>query len=161
MPSKAILASASVAATVRSAHEFGIEAGPVGVDFTAVMGHVRASIAAIAPHDSPAALEADGVEVVHGAAVFTGQGTLRIDGGSHVRFRQALLATGAGPAVPPIAGLREAPFLTSDSVWDLTEAPTSLVVLGGGSIGCELGQAFARLGSGGDRGRGRRADHAP
>lgn len=147
VPSKAILASASVAAAARSAHQFGIEVGPVGVDFAAVMGHVRASIATVAPHDSPAALEAEGVEVVRGTAVLTGPGTVTINGAAPVSSRQVLLATGAGPAVPPITGLAQAPFLTSDTVWDLTEAPTSLVVLGGGSVGCELGQAFARLGS--------------
>lgn len=146
VPSKAILAAASVAASARTAHDFGITVDQVGVDFAAVMEHVRASIATIAPHDSPAALEAAGVHVMHGTAVFTGPDSATVEG-TPVRFRQALLATGASPVVPPIPGLRAAPHLTSDTVWDLDEAPTSVVVLGGGSIGCELGQAFARLGS--------------
>ena len=67
--------------------------------------------------------------------------------GHQVRFRQALIATGAQPALPPIPGRDCATYLTSDTIWDLTDLPADLVVLGGGSIGCELGQAFARLGS--------------
>ena len=146
VPSKALLAAADVAARARSGAALGVNTGPVRVDFPAVMRHVRASIAHIEPVDSVAALEAAGVTVVHGAATFTGPQTVQV-GERVLTFRRAVLATGAAPAVPPVPGLREASPLTSDTVWDHEELPARLVVLGGGSIGCELGQAFARLGS--------------
>jgi pyruvate/2-oxoglutarate dehydrogenase complex dihydrolipoamide dehydrogenase (E3) component len=110
------------------------------------MEHVRGAVATIEPVDSPAAMRAAGVAYTAGTARFTGPASAEIDG-VPVRFRQALVATGSAPAVPPIPGLAEADPLTSDSVWDLAERPDRLVVLGGGTIGCELGQAFARLGS--------------
>lgn len=146
VPSKALLAAAHRAADARGAHTVGVQVAGVSVDFAGVMRHVRAAIAAIAPEDSPATLEAAGVRVLSGTARFTGPGRLDVDGRA-VRFRRALLATGAAPVVPPVPGLREARPLTSDSVWDLEVLPARLVVLGGGSIGCELAQAFARLGS--------------
>ena len=146
VPSKALLAAAGVAATARGGQRFGVTVERVSVDFARVMEHVRAAIAHIAPIDSVEALEAASVSVRAGSARFTGPDTAEIDG-TPVRFRQALVATGASPAVPPVPGLRDVDFLTSDTVWGLTELPAELVVLGGGSIGCELGQAFARLGS--------------
>ncbi len=146
VPSKALLAAAGAAAGARAAHRFGIDVGEVAVDFARVMEHVRASIRHIAPVDSIEALEKASVNVRTATARFTGPDVAEIDGEA-VAFRQALLATGASPAVPPIPGLGEVDHLTSESVWDLTELPGDLVVLGGGSIGCELGQAFARLGS--------------
>ena len=146
VPSKALLAAADVAARARAGGALGVHTGLVRVDFPAVMGHVRAAIAHIEPVDSVAALEAAGVTVVRGDATFTGSATVRV-GDRTLSFRRALVATGASPAVPPVPGLAEAQPLTSDTVWNLDELPTRLVVLGGGSIGCELGQAFARLGS--------------
>lgn len=146
VPSKALLAAASAAADARAAERLGVHVDGVRVDFAAVMTHVHGVIAAIEPADSPAALRDAGVHVVQGSARFTGPGSAEVDG-EPVRFRQALVATGSDPAVPPIPGLRETAPLTSDTVWDLTELPERLVVLGGGTIGCELGQAFARLGS--------------
>ena len=146
VPSKALIAAAGVAATARTGERFGVRAERVTVDFPAVMDHVRGAIAHIAPVDSPEALEDAGVTVWRGDAVFTAPDRLVV-GDRGVRFTQALLATGAAPAVPPIPGLAETPYLTSETVWDLDELPADLVVLGGGSIGCELGQAFARLGS--------------
>ncbi len=146
VPSKALLAAAEAAASARTAGRFGVTTGEVRVDFAAVMVHVKAAIAHIAPVDSAEALEEEGVRVMHGDAAFTGRSTLEVDG-VPIAFRQCLLATGASPAVPPIPGLAQAAFLTSDTIWDLEVLPEDLVVLGGGSIGCELGQAFARLGS--------------
>ncbi len=146
VPSKALLSAAHVVATARGAQRYGVTVGAVEVDFPRVMDHVRAAIAHIAPVDSVEALEAASVAVRTGSARFTGPDTVEVDGAT-LRFRQALVATGAAPAVPPIPGLSDVGYLTSDTVWDLTELPTELVVLGGGSIGCELGQAFARLGS--------------
>lgn len=146
VPSKALLAAADVAARARSGAALGVHVGDVRVDFPAVMAHVRAAVAHIEPVDSVAALEAAGVTVVRGDARFTGPRHVDVDGRT-LTFRRAVLATGASPAVPPVPGLREAGPLTSDTVWDLEALPERLVVLGGGSIGCELGQAFARLGS--------------
>ncbi len=146
VPSKALLAAASAAADARAAARLGIEVSGVRVDFTAVVRHVRGAIDQIAPTDAAPALEQVGVTVRQGTVRFTGSDTAAV-GGTIVRFRQALVATGAGPATPPIPGLDDAEYLTSDTVWDLTQLPERLTLLGGGSIGCELGQAFARLGS--------------
>ncbi len=146
VPSKALLAAAARVADLRRADRFGIDTGPVRVHFDRVIDHVRAATARIEPVDSPAALRAAGVTVLSGTARFTDPETAVVDG-QDVRFRQALLATGASPTLPPIAGLGDAGPLTSDTVWELTELPERLLVLGGGTIGCELGQAFARLGA--------------
>ena len=146
VPSKSLLAAAHAAADARSAAALGVHIGEVRVDFAAVMGHVHSTIATIAPVDSPDALRRAGATVAQGTVVLTGSSTAEIDG-QPVRFRQALLATGSAPIVPGIPGLAEADPLTSDTVWDLTELPASLLVLGGGAIGCELGQALARLGT--------------
>jgi pyruvate/2-oxoglutarate dehydrogenase complex dihydrolipoamide dehydrogenase (E3) component len=151
VPSKALLAAAHTAAEVRRAARFGVNAGEVSVDFAAVRDHIAGAIASIAPTDSVEALEAAGVTVMTGEAAFAGPTTIRVDDGI-VTFRRALIATGATPIAPadltPVTpGLAEAEYVTSDTVWDVTELPRKLVVLGGGSIGCELGQAFARLGS--------------
>ncbi len=146
VPSKALLAAAGVAAGARNGHRFGVSVTGLSVDFAQVMDHVRATILHIAPIDSIEALEEASVSVRTATARFTGPDVAVIDGVS-VTFRQALIATGAAPAVPPIPGLSDVDHLTSDTVWDLKELPDDLVVLGGGSIGCELGQAFARLGS--------------
>ena len=145
VPSKALLAAAESAAGARRAERFGVLVDGVRVDFARVMQHVHAAIRQIAPVDSIEALEAAGVTVRTGEGRFVGDGTLDLDGET-VRFTQAVVATGAAPAVPPIPGLAELDFLTSDTVWDLTEAPRRVAVLGGGSIGCELGQGLARLG---------------
>ncbi len=146
VPSKALLAAAGIAASARGGHALGIRTGEVTVDFAAVMDHVRAAIAHIAPVDSPEALESAAVTVRRGEARFTGHDVADVDG-TTVRFRQALVATGATPTVPSLPGLRAVDFLTSETLWGLDELPVDLLVLGGGSIACELGQAFARLGS--------------
>jgi pyruvate/2-oxoglutarate dehydrogenase complex dihydrolipoamide dehydrogenase (E3) component len=144
VPSKALLAAAEAAAGARRAGRFGVTVDEVRVDFARVMEHVHAAIRQIAPVDSIEALEAAGVTVRTGEGRFVGDGMLDLDGET-VRFTQAIVATGAAPAVPPIPGLAELDHLTSDTVWDLTEAPRRVAVLGGGSIGCELGQGLARL----------------
>lgn len=146
VPSKALLASAAAVASAHSASRLGVTVGQVHVDFARVMAHVREAIAHIAPVDSVESLQGAGVTVLAGDALFTGTDTLAVDG-RPVRFSQALLATGAVPAVPPVPGLAEATYLTSETIWDLQALPRDLVVLGGGSISCELAQAFARLGS--------------
>jgi pyruvate/2-oxoglutarate dehydrogenase complex dihydrolipoamide dehydrogenase (E3) component len=146
VPSKALLAVAARAQAVRTGGSLGVHGGGVTVDFAAVMSHVKRAVATIAPHDSPERLRREGVEVVRGTGTFTGPDRVEVAGRS-VRFRNAMIATGASPLVPSIPGLREAEPLTSDTLWDLIELPRRLVVLGGGPIGAELGQAFARLGT--------------
>ncbi|KUL35481.1 dihydrolipoyl dehydrogenase family protein [Streptomyces regalis] len=146
VPSKALLHVAAEVQAARRAGAYGLAADSGPADLAAVMGHVKGAIAAIEPHDSAEELQPLGVEVAYGPAVFTGPRTLTA-GEREVTFRYAVIATGSAPALVPVPGLAEADPLTSDSVWDLTELPGRLVVLGGGPVGCELGQAFARLGS--------------
>ena len=146
VPSKALLAAAHAAADARAAARLGVHVDSVRVDFAEVMAHVRGAITAIEPADAPAALRAEGVRVVHGTARLGGPDTAVVDG-TTITFRQALLATGSTPVMLPIPGLADCRPLTSDTVWELTALPGRLLVIGGGSIGCELGQAFARLGS--------------
>ncbi len=148
VPSKALLSAAHEWSQVRRAAGEGPAAAgdQLSVDFPAVMDGLRKAIATIAPTDAAPALEAAGVRVMAGTATFTGPDRIDVDG-TPLRFRHALVATGSAPAVPPIPGLDHVRYLTSDTVWSLTELPSALVILGGGSIGCELGQAFARLGS--------------
>ena len=145
VPSKALLAAGEAAAGARRAGRFGVTVDEVRVDFARVMDHVHGAVRQIAPVDSIESLEAAGVTVRTGHGRFVGEGVLDLDGET-VRFTQAVVATGAAPAVPPVPGLADLDFLTSDTVWDLAEAPRRLAVLGGGSIGCELGQGLSRLG---------------
>ncbi len=147
VPSKALLKSARVAATVRDAAEFGLDV-PAGarVDFGAVLNRMRQLRASIAPHDSAERFRGLGVDVFFGAGQFTGRDTIAVAGQS-LRFRRAMIATGARAAVPGISGLVESGFVTNETVFSLTSLPRRLVVLGAGPIGCELAQAFARFGS--------------
>jgi pyruvate/2-oxoglutarate dehydrogenase complex dihydrolipoamide dehydrogenase (E3) component len=147
VPSKALIASAELAHRMRNAGSVGLAPAEPEIDFARVMEHVRGAMATIAPEDSAEALERDGVEVIAGSARFTARGTIELDGGRTLRFRTALIATGSKPIVPAIDGLSQAGPLTNETVWDLRERPARLAILGGGPIGCELGQAFARLGS--------------
>ncbi|MGI8880267.1 MAG: dihydrolipoyl dehydrogenase family protein [Jatrophihabitans sp.] len=146
VPSKALLAAARTATNARGAARFGISTGPVSVDFTAVRAYVLAAIEQIAPADSPDALRAAGVEVLAGSARFVAPDRVSVNG-QELRFRTALIATGSAPRLPSIHGLSTSLAVTSETVWDVEELPRRLLVIGGGSIGCELGQAFARLGS--------------
>ncbi len=146
VPSKALLSAAHATRDARTASRFGIRVGDVDVEFPAVMAHVRQAIATIEPTDSPTAMRAAGVMVAHRTARLTGRQTAEVDDHA-VRFRQALVATGAAPVIPTIPRLSDAGPLTNETVFSLTELPARLLVLGGGAIGCELGQAFARLGS--------------
>ncbi len=146
IPSKAILAAASRAANARTSSRLGVLVSGVSVDFARVMDGVRSAIRTIEPVDSPESLEAAGVRVESGDLTFTGRHSATIDG-RPVEFHQAIICSGSSPAMPPIPGLSEASPLTSDSVWGLATLPERLAILGGGSIACELGQAFARLGS--------------
>lgn len=146
VPSKALLAAAHRAVAWREAGAFGLAAEAPAVDFPAVMRHLQEVIAAIAPNDSVARFEGLGVTVLPGEARFLGPDRLAV-AGRELRARRFVLATGSRPFLPPIPGLAETPHLTNESVFALAERPAHLLLLGGGPIGCELAQAFARLGS--------------
>lgn len=148
VPSKSLLAAANLAHRMRHADDLGLPPANPEVSLDAVMDHVRAAQRRLAEHDDPARLERHGVEVVHDRGRFTGPGELHVTGPDRVvRWRRALVATGSTPVVPNVPGLADADPLTSDTVWGLTSLPGRLLVVGGGPVGCELGQAFARLGS--------------
>ncbi len=147
VPSKALIRSARAAADVRNAGEYGVRV-PSGatVDFPAVMERMRKLRARISPHDSARRFRELGVDVFLGAARFTGPDTVEVDGKA-LRFAKAVIATGGRAAELPIPGIREAGFLTNETVFSLTELPRRLAVIGAGPVGCELAQAFARFGS--------------
>jgi len=148
VPSKALLKASKVAHAVRSAAAFGVEgnAAPV-VDLRQVMRGVRVAQAGIEPRDSAQELRRYGVAVLFGPAHFTDSATLDVAGRT-VQARRFIIATGSDPILPPIAGLRECGrVLTNENLFDLCELPARLVVIGGGYIGVEMAQAFARLGS--------------
>lgn len=151
VPSKALIRSAKLAKQLRQAREFGFEDVSGKVDFAEVMRRIHRVIADIAPHDSIERYTALGVEVLAGYAQLISPWEVEVTlaDGTRQRLttRQIIIAAGASPFVPPIPGLKEAGYLTSDTVWGLTELPQRLVVLGGGPIGTELAQSFARLGS--------------
>jgi len=155
VPSKALIRSANVAHQMRQAAAFGITPAPGAVDFKAVMQRVRQVIADIAPHDSLERYTALGVDVVQGHATITNPWTVSIrrpDASIQtLTTRSIVIAAGAAPVVPDLPGLQASGFLTSDTLWDalagLETLPKRWVVMGGGPIGCELAQAFARLGA--------------
>jgi pyruvate/2-oxoglutarate dehydrogenase complex dihydrolipoamide dehydrogenase (E3) component len=147
VPSKALLRAARAAADARGAVDFGVRrGGEVAVDFAAVMERMRRLRAGLAPTDSAARFRGLGVDVFLGAGRFTGPDAVEV-GGQTLRFRRAVVATGSRPALPPLPGLAEAGFLTNETVFNLTERPGRLAVVGAGPVGCELAQAFARFGT--------------
>src|SRR5579859_7260100 len=146
VPSKALIRASRAAYAITEAREFGVEAAAPAIEFADVMRRVRRVRAEIAPHDSVQRFAALGVEVFLGHGHFTGKRSLEVEG-ERLEFRKAIIATGERAAVPPIPGLAEAGYLTNETVFSLTVLPRRLIVIGGGPIGCELAQAFARLGS--------------
>ncbi len=147
VPSKALIRAARAWADVRGAGEFGVRVPDgVTVDFAAVMDRLRRLRASISVADSAARFKALGVDVFLGEGRFSGSDTVDV-GGRTLRFRNAVIATGARAAAPPIPGLADAGYLTNETVFDLTKLPARLAVIGAGPIGCELAQAFARLGA--------------
>ena len=146
VPSKALLAAAKRAAVMRSATQFGVTASTVDVDFRKVHDHVQRVIAAIAPIDSMERFAGLGVRVIKGHAKFKDRRTVAV-GDVEIRARRFVIATGSTPALPLIPGLDEGPYLTNETVFDLTERPDRLIVIGAGPIGLEMAQAFRRLGS--------------
>lgn len=145
VPSKALLAAGHAAHSAEHANRFGVEARVEAVDWARVKEHVRGVIAAIAPMDSVERYTGFGVRVIQAEARFTGPREVE-GGGVRVTAKFVVIATGSTPAVPPIPGLDATPFLTNETIFDLPERPSRLLVLGGGPIGCELAQAHARLG---------------
>jgi pyruvate/2-oxoglutarate dehydrogenase complex dihydrolipoamide dehydrogenase (E3) component len=147
VPSKALLRAARACAAVRHAGEFGVEVPPgATVEFGAVMERMRRLRAAISPNDSAERYRSQGVDVFLGEGRFTSRDTVAV-GETLLRFRKAVVATGARAVRPDIPGLAEAEFLTNETVFSLTELPQRLAVIGSGPIGCELAQAFARFGA--------------
>lgn len=159
VPSKALIAAARAAASVSRAADFGVSEGtltpglsPEGggqgtsVDFARVMERLRRLRADIAPNDSASRFQSLGVDVFLGEGRFSGPDTIEVAGQS-LRFKKAVIATGARASRPETPGLADAGYLTNETVFNLTELPARLAVVGGGPIGCELAQAFVRLGS--------------
>jgi len=146
VPSKAIIRSGRAAAEAQEAKSFGIETGDVKADFGAVMARMRSLRAGIADHDSAARFRDLGVDVYLGDAKFTKNGTVQV-GDRTLRYKRAVIATGARAAAPPIPGLDEVDYLTNETIFSLTELPKRLGIVGAGPIGCEMAQTFARLGS--------------
>ena len=156
VPSKPLLKTARVAQQIRKAGNYGLSSVEPDIDMKSVMSHVRQVIGQVYQHESPEALRAEGIDVYLGDVRFLDPHTLAV-GDDRVAARRILLATGAHPFIPPIDGLDGVDYLTYGSVWDLKVLPGHLIVIGGGPIGCEMAQAFRRLGStvtlleGGDR----------
>ena len=146
VPSKALIAAANAAEAVRRAPQFGVEAGAPRTDFARVHAHVHDVIASIAPQDSVERFEGLGVRVIGAEARFVARDIVRA-GEIAVQARRFVIATGSSPAIPPISGLNEVRYLTNETIFDLAERPEHLVVIGGGPIGCELAQAYRRLGA--------------
>ncbi|MBF2760564.1 MAG: FAD-dependent oxidoreductase [Ectothiorhodospiraceae bacterium AqS1] len=155
VPSKALIRSAKLVHQAKHADRYGLEPSSMKVDFAKVMERVQKVIEEIEPHDSVERYTGLGVDCVTGQATITSPWTVEIkpsgdDPGAAARTlttRNIVIATGARPFVPPIPGIEEVGYLTSDNLWDLRELPDRLIVLGGGPIGSELAQCFARLGS--------------
>jgi pyruvate/2-oxoglutarate dehydrogenase complex dihydrolipoamide dehydrogenase (E3) component len=151
VPSKALIKTARVLSTIRRAKEYGLKDAGAEFDFAEVMERVQRVIRTIEPHDSVERFEGLGVECVQGEAKIASPWIVEIQtpgGGSRVlTTRSIVIAAGARPFVPPIPGIEQTGYTTSDTVWALRELPRRLVVLGGGPIGCELAQAFQRLGA--------------
>ncbi len=147
VPSKTLLRAARAAAAVRDAGRFGIRV-PAGtsVDFAAVMERVRAVRAGIGHHDSAARFRDLGVDVFLGEGRFVDSSTVAV-GATRLKFKRAVITSGARAHVPAVPGLAEAGFLTNETLFSLTTLPARLAVLGGGPIGCEMAQAFACLGA--------------
>ncbi|MGE3975317.1 MAG: dihydrolipoyl dehydrogenase [Bdellovibrionales bacterium] len=146
VPSKALIRSAKMLSYINRAKEFGFKSAHADFDFKDVMERVQRVITKIEPHDSISRYSGLGVECITGAAKIVDPYRVEVNG-KVLTTKSIIVATGAGPLVPPIQGLNDVGYLTSDTVWNLRELPKRLVVLGGGPIGCELAQCFQRFGS--------------
>ncbi len=147
VPSKALLAAAKRADAMRRSAPFGVTAQGIDVDFAKVHDHVQSVIAAIAPIDSAERFTGLGVRVIHGQAKFINRRAVAVGEDIQIWARRFVIATGSAPSAPPIPGLDSGPYLTNESVFDLTNLPKQLIVIGAGPIGLEMAQAFRRFGS--------------
>jgi pyruvate/2-oxoglutarate dehydrogenase complex dihydrolipoamide dehydrogenase (E3) component/uncharacterized membrane protein YdjX (TVP38/TMEM64 family) len=150
VPSKALIRSAKLLSHIARAQEFGIARASAQFDFAEVMERVARVVRAVEPHDSAERYRGLGVDCIEGHAKITTPWTVEVQtpqGPRTLTTKSIVIAAGARPLVPPIPGLERVGYLTSDSLWDLRTLPRRLLVLGGGPIGCELAQTFARLGS--------------
>lgn len=146
VPSKAIIKSAKLAHQMKSADKYGLNIVEPAIDFSKVMGRVQNVISKIEPHDSFERYESLGVECIQGAAKIISPWEVEVDG-RILSTKNITIATGASPFVPPIPGVEKITPLTSENLWNLTELPKRMIILGGGPIGCEMAQSFNRLGS--------------
>ncbi len=146
VPSKSFIASAKFLHDIRHSQNLGIREASASFDFADIMQRVHEIIASIAPHDSVERYTSLGVDVIKGQAEILSRNSVRVDGKTWTA-KSIVIAAGAEPFVPPIPGLDQVDYYTSDTIWNIRELPKKLVVLGGGPIGCELAQCFARFGS--------------
>jgi len=147
VPSKALISAAKVAYEIQHAENFGLENHGIGAEiFPKVMERLRKVRAEISKNDSAKRYSELGVDVFIGEGVFTGKKTIQV-GNDTLKFKKAVIATGAKAGIPPISGIKSIDFLTNENIFNLTERPEHLIVIGGGPIGCELAQSFHRLGS--------------
>ncbi len=147
VPSKSILAAGHAAFNARkNATKFGIDIPTVNTDMQKVHDHIRDVIATIAPHDSVERFEGLGVHVIKGYAAFTSPKEIEVND-QKILAKKFVIATGSVPFVPPISGLQDVPYLTNETIFNLTTLPDHLIIIGGGPIGCEMAQAFCHLGT--------------
>ena len=146
VPSKSLLVAGKAAKAPAFAARLGVKLPPAEIDFQAVHDHVQGVIAAIAPHDSVERFEGLGVKVIQARGRFLSPDEVAA-GEQRIKARRFVVATGSSAFVPPILGIDQVPYLTNETVFDLTACPEHLIVIGGGPIGCELGQAFRHLGA--------------
>ncbi|MCA9198573.1 MAG: mercuric reductase [Planctomycetales bacterium] len=153
VPSKALIASGRIARTLNAASEWGITSAATSAtaNFGEVMQRMRRLRAEISPHDSADRFAALGVDVFLGNASFRNERTIQVESDQHgsatLSFHKAVIATGARAAVPDIPGIQDVPFLTNENLFELTNRPDQLAIIGGGPIGCEMAQAFSQLGT--------------
>ena len=147
VPSKALIASARLARNIDQASTLGLRADGTRREFGVVMERMRAARATVAHHDDPERFRRMGVSVHFGTARFLDASTVEVEGVGRIRSKRFVIATGAVPAIPPIPGLEEADYWTHETVFDQNELPRSVAILGGGPIGLEFAQVFARLGA--------------
>ncbi len=146
VPSKALIRTAKLMHDIRHSSDYGVAQATATLDFAATMERIQGIIAEIEPHDSPERYRGLGVDVIKGSARIVSPWAVEVNGRT-LTTRSIVVATGASPLVPPIPGLADIPYRTSENLWEMRVQPKRLVVLGGGPIGSELTQAFARLGS--------------
>jgi pyruvate/2-oxoglutarate dehydrogenase complex dihydrolipoamide dehydrogenase (E3) component len=146
VPSKALLKAAKVAHEARTAAQYGVATNGVSVDMAAVRHYVRSAIETVYRFETPDVLRSEGIDVFLGAAQFLNSSTVSV-GNNRIRSKAFLITTGARPAVPPIPGLQEVPYLTYETIFDNEVQPKTMIIIGGGPIGIEMAQAYERLGT--------------